>query len=372
MVSTLRLVVGLSLLVGLGLLTSAPVASQPAGSPAVVGMSLPLTGLRAASGAQFRIGAEACLLAANVNARLEVRDDGGDPLRAVANIRTFAAQPDLLLALGGGDTEVTSAVMPLLEEAQLLMVGAVTGADTVRRGGSSYLFHVRASYLDEGSAVAKQLFEFGIGEITVVYADSALGREGLEGMRVEVSRLAMRMVVAALPATGGFDAVVKSVAKTASPAVVLVTSHEQAARFIRELRETSARPRFVGLSAVLAERLGAELGDASRGVGVTQVVPFPWGTKLELVRDYQSALKAQGAGVPGYDSLEGCMYARLAAEAIKRTGRVPTRAKIYAVLDKGVFDLGGYVIRFGAPGTERQGTRFVEMTVIGANKRITR
>lgn len=366
------MVSALLVLVGIGLLTARPVSAQQSNAPVVVGISLPLSGPRAASGAQLKAGAEACLVAANANVRLEVHDDGGDPARAAANTRAMAAQSNVLLVLGGGDTEVTAAVMPVLEDAHLPMIGAVTGAESVRQGGTPYLFHARASHLDEGAALTKQLYELGIGEITVVYADSAFGREGLEGMRIEASRLALRLVEAALPASGAFDGVVKSVARAALPAVVLITSHDQAARFIRDLRQTGTRPRFVGLSAVSAERLGAELGELARGIGITQVVPLPWGTKLELVRDYHAALKTHGSGVPGYDSLEGCIYARIGAEAIKRAGRGPTRAKVYAALDKGIFDLGGHAIRFGSAEAQRQGTRFVEMTVIGAYGRITR
>jgi branched-chain amino acid transport system substrate-binding protein len=354
---------------GIVLMAVGLVNVQAQSAQMVVGMSLPLSGSRAASGAQFKAGAEACLVAANANVRLEVHDDGGDPARAITNTRTMVAQSNVLLVLGGGDTEVTTAVMPVLEEANLSMIGAASGAEMIRQGGKVYLFHARASYLDESAAIVKQLYELGISDITIVYADSALGREGLDGMRVEASRLAMRFVAAALPANGTFGQVAKVVAKAAAPAVVLIAPYDQAARFIRELRETGDRPRFVGVSVVSAERLSAELGEIARGIGVTQVVPLPWGTKLALVRDYHTALKAHGSAKPGYESLEGCIYARLGVEAIKRAGRLPTRAKVYAALDNGVFDLGGYPIRFNS---EHRGTRFVEMTVIGPDGRITR
>src|SRR5437867_3452049 len=114
---SLIMVSALHVLVGIGLLAAGPVSAQQTNALMVVGMSLPLTGPRAASGEQLKAGAEACLVAANANVRLEVHDDGGDPARAAANTRAMAAQPNILLVLGGGDTEVTAAVMPVLEEA---------------------------------------------------------------------------------------------------------------------------------------------------------------------------------------------------------------------------------------------------------------
>lgn len=359
-------------LLGFMLIAAGPTVAQQDTTSVVVGMSLPLSGAQAISASQFKAGAEACLSAVNGNVKLEAYDDAGDPARAAANIRAMAGRPSVLLLLGGGDTNVTAAVVPLLEEVRLSMIGAVTGAASVRQLTGSHLFHGRANYFDEGAAVTKQLFELGISDLAVVYADSAMGREGLEGVRIETSRLAMRLQVIGLPAQGKFDSVVKSVAQAEPSAVVLIASHDQAARLIRDIRLTGARPRFVGLSSVSAERLSADLGGAARGVGITQIVPFPWGTKLELVRDYQAAMKAQGKGAPGYDSLEGCVYARLAAEAIKRAGREPTRAKVYAALDKGQFDLGGHLIRFGNSESPRQGSHFVEMTVIGSDMRVTR
>lgn len=357
--------------IGIGLLTAHSVNAQDKASlPTAIGMSLPLSGPRAASGVQMKTGAEACLSAAGINVRLEVHDDGGEPERAVANIRTMATQSNILLLLGGGDAEVTTASVPVLNEAHLAMIGAATGAESVRQNKSAFLFHARAGHSDESSAITTQLYELGISDIAVVYADIALGLEGLDGMRVEASRLAIRLVTAALPVSGSFDSVVKFIAKAAPSAVVLIAPHAQAARFIRYLHAAGIRPRFVGLSVVSAEHLSLELGESARGIGVTQVIPFPWGTKLELVRDYQAALKGHRSSAPGYDSLEGCIYARIGAEAIKRAGREPTRPKVYAALNRGTFDLGGHVIRFN--NTERRGTRFVEMTVIGAEGRITR
>lgn len=356
---------------GLGLLMAqGGHAQEIATQPVAIGMSLPLSGPRAASGKQMKAGAEACLSATNTHLKLEVRDDGGSPERAVANIRAMAAQPNVLLLLGGGDAPVTTALLPVLDATQLPMIGAVTGTESVRHNGSPYLFHARASHSDESSAITTQLFELGISDIAVVYADSPFGREGLDGMRVEASRLAIRLVTAALPASGSFAHVVQLIAKAEPTAVVLIAQHAEVAGLVRALRRAGIRPRFIGLSVVSAERLSAELGEIARGIGVTQVMPFPWGAKLGVVRFYQAALKGGVSGTPGYEGLEGCIYARMGAEAIKRAGRSPIRASVYAALNKGSFDLGEHVIRFD--GAERRGTRFVEMTVIGADGRITR
>ena len=344
---------------------------QAQSTKTLIGMSLSLSGPRATTGGQMKAGVEACLQASGVIARLEVRDDGGDAARAAANIRAFGEMPGVILVLGTGDTEVTTATARAAQELRLPTIGAATGAEAVRRPEFSYLFHARASHLDEGAALTLLIDELGIEELALVHAEGKFGRDGSEGVRIEVARLAKRLsLVASLPADGDYSALVKSLASKAPPAVVLVAPSVQAAAFVRAVRASGLRSQIFALSESSIELLGRDLGSNATGIAVSQVFPLPWGAKLPLIRNYQAAMKAHVVGAPGYDSLEGCVYARLAAETLKRAGHSPTRASVYAALDGGVFDLGGYSVRF--LDGDRRGSRFVEMTVIGADGRIKR
>ncbi len=85
------------------------------------------------------------------------------------------------------------------------------------------------------------------------------------------------------------------------------------------------------------------------GVIVSQVVPFPWDTSLEVVGDYQAAQKAIDPTLtPDFVSLEGYLSGRLAAVALELIGPNPTRAALLQIInDIGRFDIGGNIITFG-------------------------
>jgi len=115
------------------------------------------------------------------------------------------------------------------------------------------------------------------------------------------------------------------------------------------------------LSPVGTEQLTLELGPESRGIGVTQVVPFPWSNVVSVVREYQ---KLSDKGVYSYYGMEGYLMAKTMVEGLTRSGRDLTRENLVNSLESlNNADLGGYRINFGP--ASRLGSHMVELTVIG-------
>jgi branched-chain amino acid transport system substrate-binding protein len=100
---------------------------------------------------------------------------------------------------------------------------------------------------------------------------------------------------------------------------------------------------FVGTKA-----LANELADTGRGVGITQVVPFPRNIGTPVVKEYQKLLGAD----PGQDnfsftSLEGFIAIKLLVEGLKRVGKEPMREKLITALDTmRDFDLGDFYVTY--------------------------
>jgi ABC-type branched-subunit amino acid transport system substrate-binding protein len=70
-----------------------------------------------------------------------------------------------------------------------------------------------------------------------------------------------------------------------------------------------------------------------------------------------------------YTSFEEFLGAKVLVEALRRAGPAPTRAKVVKALESlQGFDLGG--VSVGYSPTSRVGSRYVEVTVIGANGRL--
>jgi len=127
-------------------------------------------------------------------------------------------------------------------------------------------------------------------------------------------------------------------------------------------------PMFLTLSPVGGEVLAQELGNEARGIGISQVVPYPWNDTIGVVREYQKLLGKQKDKF-SYYGLEGYITARLVVEGIKKMGKDITRDKLVSTLE-GLqnFDLGGFKVSYGP--NSHLGSRFVELTVVGSGGKV--
>jgi ABC-type branched-subunit amino acid transport system substrate-binding protein len=144
----------------------------------------------------------------------------------------------------------------------------------------------------------------------------------------------------------------------------MVGTYGPCAEFIKLAHRRGFNPTFVAISFVGASALARELGPDGKGVIVSEVVPFPWDTRLKLVADYQAAQRALDPRLtPDFISLEGYLSARLAAEALERAGPNPTRADMLRIINEvGRFDIGGDIIAFGDKARQQPASVF--LTVI--------
>jgi ABC-type branched-subunit amino acid transport system substrate-binding protein len=91
-----------------------------------------------------------------------------------------------------------------------------------------------------------------------------------------------------------------------------------------------------------------------------------------VVREYREALKAHAPTVEvSFSSLEGFINAKVLVEALRRADRKLTRESLVAALEsmRG-YDVGGLAVTFTA--RDHQGSRFVDVVVVGADGRFVR
>jgi branched-chain amino acid transport system substrate-binding protein len=377
LITTLRLA-----LAAATLLTGAAASAATDGitdSTIRLGMSSPLSGPTGAYGRQMKEGIEACF--ARVNAaggvhgrRLELvaLDDGYETGPAVANAKRLIEQEKVFALMGFYGSSPTAAVLPVLDASGVPLIGTISGAEALRKPVNRHMFHLRASYGDETAAIVKNLTTVGLTRVAVLYQDDGFGQAGLKGV---VDALAAHQLAPIATASVPRNSVevagaVATIAKTNPQAVVLVTLYRPTAEFIKQMRSAGAAPFFVALSPVGTDQLIAELGpDHTRGIQVSQVIPYPWGDKVEVVREYKHALAthAKAASV-SYYGLEGYINAKLVVAALERAGPAPSREKLMAALRSAPFNLEGYRVNF--PQGSNSGSSYVEISVVGANGRI--
>ena len=297
-------------------------------------------------------------------------DDGNDPKRAVENVRKLVTQEKVFTLASASGTPTTLAVLPLLDEYQIPLVGSTTGADSLRKG-SKYLFHVKASYGDELAKIAEHMKTIGINRIAVVFSEDGTGREGNALAQAALAAQGIKP-----HATIGFKAgeakgAVERLAKADAQALMLVTLAGPGAEFFKEYVKLPVRPQAFTWSIMVVEQIYKEVGEKAYGLVVSQIVPSPSNRTIGLVRDYHNLLKAAKLEDGGYSGLEAYVGARVLVEGLKRAGKAPTRAGLISAIENmRDYDMGGDMVSF-VPDP-RVGRRFVELTIVGKDGRFLR
>ena len=371
------------------LLTVAAIAisSLAAAEPGVtestitMGMSSPFSGPNGAYGTDMREVIERYFDQVNksggVNGRkinLVALDDGYETDRTVANTQTLISDKKVFALMAFyGSSPTTEAMNKVFGPARVPLVGTISGAGTLREPisqhpGSHYMFNIRASYANETDAIVNQLVSLGLKNIAVFYQNDGFGKSGLEGVTAALKKHNLAPTVAATVERNSVDVkpAVDAIAKANPQAVVMVTLYKPTAAFVTAMKKAGQNPMLMTLSPVGTEQLVAELGADARGIGISQVMPYPWNSVVPMVRDYQKLV----GGKDGYSyyGIEAYVTARITVDALRKAGKDLTREKYIAALESTNADLGGFTVAFS--GTNRQGSRFVEMTVVGPGGKV--
>jgi len=218
--------------------------------------------------------------------------------------------------------------------------------------------------------MVQQLSTIGVERVAVMYQNDGFGQAGLAGVQAALAKRG-RKAIAEAPYernTDQVEAAVQTIKAADAQAVILIAINRPAAAFIKRYRELGGGAQLYNISVVDPSEIVQLAGlKNAHGVGITQVVPYPYRPMLPVVREYQKLLKeyAPGAEV-NYTSFEEFLGAKVLVEALRRAGPQPTRAKVLRSLESlQEFDLGGMTVN-------RVGSRMVEVTVIGSSGRLVR
>jgi branched-chain amino acid transport system substrate-binding protein len=367
-----RLLCGLTLAVAL--VSSAAAAENGVTDKQVlVGQFAAFSGPAAQLGERLKIGIDAYFKAINaqggVNGRqlkLVARDDGYEPEKAKAAVKALIEEDKVFALVGSVGTPTGIAAVPILTEARVPLVGMFTGAEALRQPFNRQVFHVRGSYYDETERIVQHLTSLGLKKIAVFYQNDAYGKAGLEGVERALARRQLKMV-----ATGTVERNTVEVAKSveailaAQPdAIVQISAYKSCAAFIKQSRAKGFGGQYFNVSFVGSKALADELGEGGAGVVISQVVPFPYGASIPIVREYQQIMGDAGHKEFDFSSMEGFLIAKVFVEGLKRSGRNPTREGLINGLETiRDWDMGGFSIKYGP--RDHIGSTFIDVTTIG-------
>jgi len=300
---------------------------------------------------------------------LVMADDQFNPDAAKQNALGFGADPAVLAILHPLGTRQVAAVMDAVKD--MAIVGPNTGTVALRKKPAPNTFWVRANYDHEVDKLISTAVTLGTTKIGLVHPKDPLGAGLLAAFNAACDKRGVKpAVIATTPSTISpeVDPAAQEIAKAAPQVVIMGLGAGTAPLFVRALRQAGGTSTIYGLSIAMSAQNIRDLGDLSRGLGFSIVVPSPFATKYEIVRRYQTDMGAAGSTDFSLPSLEGYIDARVLAEGLRRAGPSPTRASVIAALEQvESLDLGG--LRIGYGKGSREGSAFVDVAVIGSGGR---
>ena len=346
----------------------------------VLGQAAVFSGPAAQLGIQMRNGIKAYL--DHVNAQggvhgrkleLVTEDDRYETKVAPLASKKLIEEHKVFALLGYVGTPTGVAHLPVVNQAKVPLVGMFTGAEVLRVPFSRYIFHVRASYYDETEKIVEQIVSIGGKNIAVFYQDDAYGLAGLTGTEIAMKKRNMQISAKATVErnTVKVENAVKTIHAVKPDAVVMISAYTSIAEFVRQMKKAGSGATFYNVSFVGSKALADALGKEGVGVAISQVVPFPWGTGVPVVKEYQQLAKKAGFTDYNFSALEGFLSAKVLVEGLRRTGRSLTRERFISTMEAmGDVDLGGFYV--GYSPTNRAGSKFVDLTIIGRQGRFLR
>jgi len=358
-------------------------AAQQAGVTAdkiLLGQAAVFSGPAAELGIQMRNGVRAYFAHVNekggVHGRkldLVTEDDRYETKVAPVASKKLIEEHKVFALLGYVGTPTGVAHLPVVNQARVPLVGMFTGAEVLRVPFSRYIFHVRASYYDETEKIVEQIVSIGGKNVAVFYQDDAYGLAGLTGTEIAMKKRNLQISAKATVErnTVKVENAVKALHAAKPDAVVMISAYTSIAEFVRQMQKAGSGATFYNVSFVGSKALADALGKDGVGVAISQVVPFPWGTGVPVVKEYQQLAKKAGFTDYNFSALEGFLSAKVMVEGLRRTGRNLTREGFIAAMEKMQdVDLGGFFVSYSP--TNRAGSKFVDLTIIGRGGKFLR
>lgn len=259
--------------------------------------------------------------------RLIVKDDGYNPTLCVSNTQKLIIEDKVFCLFNYVGTSTTVGIIPLVEEAQIPLVGVYSGADALRKPFVPYIINIRPSYYQESQQSIRRLVSsLGFSRIAILYQYDAYGFDGLKGVELAMRRYGMKPV-----ASGSYrrespdmQAALTRIADSKAEAVVLIGTPGPSTQFIRKCAEMGYHPVFLSDSFVGAHEMARRLKGVSATLLLSQVLPPPFlpsGEAAPYARKYVQLLSQYYPDeVPDIVGFEGYVNAQVLVEGLMRSG----------------------------------------------------
>ena len=300
-------------------------------------------------------------------------DDKFDPKLAAENAKVLITEKNVAALFLARGTPTTQAIMPLLEQYKVPLIGPSSGAMVLHKPVNPWVFNVRATYQREAERAVQHLSLIGIERIGVIHVDDSFGGDLLEGAKKGFAAVAKNPVFVEKydRAKWDFSKIAPLVASSDVQAVLFMGSGNGVVDGVAAIRKAGSRAQIVTFSNNASGGFVKSLKDNARGVIVTQVFPYERSLSAPMVKEAHDLAVAKGLEGVSPAMLEGFAAAKVLVAALKRAGPSPTRAKVQQALEgMNKVDIGGLEISYSA--TDHTGLDFVDLSIIGTDGKFRR
>jgi branched-chain amino acid transport system substrate-binding protein len=293
-------------------------------------------------------------------------DDDNNPAKAGQLAKEVADKAEAIAIFMPGGTPNTEAISKVTDELGLPVIAPSNGASMFHSPVRKSVFNLRATYQQEAQQLVRLLNELQQSKFALLYQDDSFGKDALIGANrgLEIAKLKPKLVQAFDRSKPDIDAVAAAVVATDAEIVVFLGSGGHAVPIYKKIKSTKPQMLLAVISNNATASFIKSLGEVGRGVYVSQVMPgenSTAGVVREMSADFPGGRAAMS---PAH--IEGYMAAKLAVEALNRSGKRPSRAKLLEALENMKnFDLGGFTVSYSA--TDHSGMDYIDLSIISRN-----
>lgn len=355
------------------------VASAAALGQIRIGQTSGFTGAVAAGVKEVSVGAKLYIDAVNKaggvggqQIELIELDDKFEPPLAAENARKLIDRGVVALFLSRG-TPHTQAIMPLLTQHRVPLIGPSTGAMALHSPVHPWLFNVRATYQREAERAVRHLSLIGMDRIALIQVDDSFGEDAATGALNGFTGVGKKPIV-----HEKFDRtkpdlapIIPKIVKSEAQAVIFIASGKMVADGVKLLRSAGSRAQVVTLSNNASMGFVKSLGDNARGTVVSQVFPYERSLSAPIVKEATEYAHDRGLAEVTPAMLEGYAAAKVLVEGLRRASPGVTREKLRAALEtfKRV-DIGGLEVSYSS--NDHSGLDYADLSIVGEDGKFRR
>jgi ABC-type branched-subunit amino acid transport system substrate-binding protein len=300
------------------------------------GQSASLSGGQAGYGKDVRDGIAAAFAAASKadpkgpRFELVTLDDGGVKDRCKANVKTLIDQ-GMVALVGLTSGAAAETVLPMVEEARIVMLGTASGNMGIRSDKLTMAYHVRSGYAEEYRRMIAYVKEFNMQRVGYVYLkDTSPANQAAMSSALDAVGLKLTVSLPIDRNSQSFDAEVEKLLAARLDCVLFTTNATPISAIVEKM-SAGKYPGFYFSSSFAGQELIDDMANKGKSIIMSQVVPRPNAVAAQVVKRCQEDLAAYDKDARmGFTTLEGYIAGRVAIEAarVAHKGGVVTKARM--------------------------------------------